>query len=270
MIRQVLRFLLSAVILTTVFTNCFCQYDPWTVNKTHKDLRLKGRVDSCVTNIIVMSYKDGATKKQLNAKIVEYYNKHGEVIKMYHYILGHNPDTADAWKNPSITVYKYDKTGGFEKTVDYKSKTFSKDVFTYTNDKTVGYLKHYVLPDNKLAGMTKLKLNTRGDIEESVYYSRDTSYNAKPYWKINYEYNQNGYLLKDSTSNSSSTRIHRNFYTYDQNNNLIKILRTADPQPSIEVYTYPKFDKLHNWLEADMFSEGKLIYVIERQVTYYK
>lgn len=268
MIRQLLKSLFITIILTTVFTNCFCQYDPWIDNKIYKDLRLKGRVDSCVTNIIVMSYEDGTTKKQLNAKIVEYYNKHGEVIKMYHYILGHNPDTADAWKNPSITVYKYDKTGGFEKTVDYKSKTLSKDVFTYTNGKIEAYIKHYNLPDNKL-GLTRIKFNTVGDIEESVKY-RDTAYNAKPYIKINYEYNQNGFLVKDSTSYTNTTRTQRNFRTYDQNNNLIQIRMSSYPEPRIEVYTHPKFDKLHNWLEEDTFLEGKLAYVFERQITYYK
>jgi hypothetical protein len=266
---QLLKSLFITVILTTVFTNCFCQYDPWTSNKTHKDLRLKGRVDSCVTNIITISYKGGIAKKQPSAKIVEYYNKHGETIKMYHYIFWPNRDTADVIKNPFITVYNYDKKGNFEEMAKYNSKgLYAKDVFTYTNGKTAGYLKHYNLPDNKL-GSTRIKFNTVGDIEESVEY-RDTAYNAKPYSKINYEYNQNGYLVKDSISYSHTSRTHRNFYTYDQNNNLIKILRTADPQPSIEVYTYPKFDKLHNWLEVDMFSEGKLIYVCERQITYYK
>ncbi|TSJ38687.1 hypothetical protein FO440_19470 [Mucilaginibacter corticis] len=269
MINQILKSLFITAILTTVFTNCFCQVDPWITNKTYKDSRLKGRVDSCVTNIVFISYKDSTAKKQLSAKIVEYYNKHNEIIKKVDYMFNADPDTAEVMKRPLITAYNYNKKGGFEKMFYRKSKPISKDIFTYADDKTAGILKQYNLPDNKLSGITKIKLNARGDIEESVEY-RDTAYNAKPFRKINYEYNQNGFLTKYTASYTHTTRTQQIFYTYDQDNNMIQVRRSGDPEPSIEVYTYPKFDKSHNWLEEDMYVDGKLIYVFERRIVYHK
>jgi hypothetical protein len=266
MIRQILKSLLTPVLFLISSATCVGQFD----YKIRKDIGLKGRVDSCVTNAITITYKDGKAKKQLVAKVIEYYDENGKVAKKLTYIFSDNPDTT-AIKKSFITVYNYDKKGNFEEMVNYNSKgPYSKDVFTYTHGETGGDLKHYNLPDNKLLGLTKIKLNAMGDVEETGYHHKDSIYSAKPQKKINYEYNLKGYLIKDSASYSHTSRTGRNYYTYDKGDNLIQIRTPTTLEPIIQIYTYPKFDKLHNWLERDTFDDGKLVDVFERQITYRK
>ncbi|MES2428893.1 MAG: hypothetical protein V4560_18070 [Bacteroidota bacterium] len=267
MIRQLLKSLFITIILTTVFTTGFCQF----AYKIHKDLLIKGKVDSCITNYTTVYYKDSVEIKQLVSKTIEYFDKHGKIVKFNTYVFSNNSDTVDVMKHPLITAYSYDKKGNIAEVVNYNSAGVdSKDVFIYTGNKSLVSINNYSLPDNKLQRVTKMKLNAIGDIEEYDYYV-DTVYSAKPFTKINFEYNAKGYLIKYSSSYSYTSKTRQTYCTYDPDDNLVQFrAEQSGSEPTIQDYNYPKFDKLHNWLLRNTYDKGKLRQSMERSITYYK
>jgi hypothetical protein len=267
MIRQLLKPVFITIILTTVFTTGFCQF----AYKIHKDLLIKGKVDSCITNYTTVYYKDSVEIKQLVSRTIEYFDKHGKTIKLYDYVFSNNSDTVDVMKHPLITTYSYDKKGNIAEVVNYNSAGVdSKDVFIYTGNKSLISINNYSLPDNKVKGVTKMKLNAMDDIEEYDYYV-DSVYSAKPFTKINFEYNTKGYLIKDSSSYSYTSKTRQTYCTYDPDDNLVQFRsEQTGSEPTTQDYNYPKFDKLHNWLIRNTYDKGKLRQSMERRIAYYK
>lgn len=260
---RLLKLLLLTTILTIITTDCFCQFD----DKIRKDSSLKGNIDSCVTIGTEISYKNGVEKRQLNLKLTDFYNTHGQIVKTIRNMVWNYPDTTIT--ATFIITCRYNKDGSFEM-MSYNAKgVYKKDIFKYTDGKSTGRLMHYDLQDNTLTTFIKVKLNSMDDIVEKEYY-RDSIYSGEPYKKINYYYNSKGYLTKDSSSFSNTSRTDRHNFIYDKDDNLTQILHSTYPKPSIQSYAYPKFDKLHNWLERDTFSNGKLDYVFERRISYRK
>lgn len=259
---QLFKLLLFTTILSTVFTNCFCQFD----DKIRKDCALKGNVDSCITIGTEISYKNGVAKRQIYLRLTEYYNTHGQIIKTIRKMVNHaGTNTMSTF---TITC-RYNKDGSFEMKSYNARGLYKKDIFKYTDGKNKGNLMHYDMQDNTQTAFIKVKLNGMGDIVEQDYY-KDSVYSGESYKKNNYYYNSKRYLTKDSSSFSNTSRTDSHYFTYDKHGNLIQILQSRYPRPFIQLYLYPKFDKLHNWLERDSFTDGKLDYIFERRIVYRK
>jgi hypothetical protein len=83
-----------------------------------------------------------------------------------------------------------------------------------------------------------------------------------------YVYNKKGYVTEHIEIPTPQYPSRHTFYKYNADGNLKQRIRTR--RKLVEKYTYPKYDKMHNWLTQYVYHEGDLVDSVVRQITYHK
>ena len=176
----------------------------------------------------------------------------------------------------SIVKYSYDDKDNLIKKVYYYDGVIG-NTFLYKNDESGNIIEETLITSSGNSS----KINYKYDKNNNLIEERSTGYT------INYEYNSNGGVNKEtlimddgkSSSvkvykyNSNGNKIKTTYlnggtpkeinYKYDINNNLIKI----DDNVSGYIYNY-EYDNYGNWIK-EIKKSSNVTYVIERKIEYY-
>jgi hypothetical protein len=282
MIRQLLKPLLIPALILMSGTTCFGQF----INDSKLGVKPKGKIDT----IAVMQYgpdREDSTR-HLSNKTINVYNKKGQIVESYYFSRPLNADAGpnDKDSRSSKSVFSYDNKGNIMEIMHYDIlyKPSYKDTYVYSDSTLSGNMKCHFYKDRRYySGLEpksiEFKLNDSGNMIEAKSY-RDTA--GKDLRLIqNAIYNTKGYLVEVNTlpyyyDLRPDPPIKR-LYSYDDKGDLLKqIIQTYHAvnhtvfYTITYIYTYPKFDKHHNWLVQNTYVNNKLEEVVERRITYYK
>jgi hypothetical protein len=282
MSRQLLKSLLSAVLILISGATCFGQF----INDSKLGAKPKGKIDT----IAVMQYGPDSedSTRRLSNKTINVYDKKGQVVESYNFFKPSNTDVGPNDKDSrySNAVFSYDNKGNLMEIMHYDllHKPSYKDTYVYSDSKLSGNMKCHFYKDRRYySGVEpqsiEFKLNDSGNIiEEKIY--QDTAGKALKFIQ-NATYNNKGYLIEVNILpyyyDLRPWPPIKHLYSYDNKGNLSKkIGRTYHAVTHSVVYTityiytYPEFDKHHNWLVQNAYVNGKLQEVVRRRITYYK
>lgn len=85
-----------------------------------------------------------------------------------------------------------------------------------------------------------------------------------------YTYNYRGDRISDIVYNPSNQIIVQYYWTYGENEDLIRYEVCGSSRFNCESWTYKyEYDKKGNWISSVDYRNGKPVYIREREITYY-
>ncbi|ADV50468.1 hypothetical protein I2486_15805 [Cellulophaga sp. E16_2] len=183
--------------------------------------------------------------KYLGGRLVEKYNKQGELVNEIDYQTFYNKEENRPY-NPYKDIYTND-------TVVYNKKLNQKTTYRHHSD---GTLMHYWIE--------------KFDYKENPIESKLYNYNDSLF--IEHSYNSKG-LEKTLIvyGNHKKDTLHKYISTYDNLSNKIKYSKHETRKKEITIYNYEyKLDKNKNWIFLEKLQEGIIIDTTRRKIVYYK
>lgn len=198
-----------------------------------------------IKTIETLDYYD-LDNKTLDDRLVEKYNKQGELLTEINYETFYNRK-----KNRPNNPYKDIST---KDSVVYNKKLNTKT--TYRHHHSKGSLLHYWIE----------KYNNKGIIiEMKLYESNDSLSIENRYNKQGLEY------MKIVYGNHKKDTLHKYVSKYNNLNNIIKYSKYETRNKEISIYDYKyKLDENKNWVIKNKFKEGIIIDSTKRDITYYQ
>ena len=139
-----------------------------------------------------------------------------------------------------------------------------------TNKRSYPTYATYYNTDESIKNYSSYKYDKRGNQLETKVYNPDKSvkYTKKT------KYNKNGFVTHQITKSNEKNKSLETVYTYKKEPFPTEMLlifekKTHNKAKKIN-YTFSyQYDEKGNWIEKKCFSEGKLVYIVEREITYY-
>ncbi|MFD2145091.1 hypothetical protein [Mucilaginibacter antarcticus] len=263
---------LACLVFMASCSICFAQYSD---GKNPAWAPVHGKIDSVIINGFAVTNTGKDQSKQNKYKLGLAYNEDGQLghQDMYTTSVKQQPTAPDRIQLRIINNYDIDRrligmTIYHGDTYGSKS-SFVKEVYSYKND-TLIEAKRYGMPGDVLLSVTQIRQDKAGNVIERS--TSDTS--QKLISRFTTTYNAHGERIEATEHHINITPKDRRWtHTYDKKGNLIKDVYYAGAGAEVTStvdYKYTKFDKQHNWLVKNIYSEGKLAGVVEREITYRK
>ncbi|MGF7082000.1 hypothetical protein [Mucilaginibacter sp. UYCu711] len=270
------RQFLVILVLSALSPTVFGQF----IGDSYKDSKTKGKIDSVIETRYQFNDND-TTGRRFFDRLVYIFNVKGQIVKCTE----HSMDSYFTL----ITVYSYDNKGYIQKKrVDEKDKNvdtlsaFSMTTYTYAPDYRsvkVDYIRTSKIKPDFLTDFTDFI-----DLDQSGKMLKDSSFyfgTSQITGRHSYHYNAKGYLVElDAADGNIGGMPAKTFFTYDNNDNIIKEELTfyhgtynhitTPLNTYIRTYSYPKLDNKHNWLIKNNYYEDKLERITERRIYYSK
>jgi hypothetical protein len=277
--RNLTGYLWRMMLVCSIMLNGLSAFEQYPL-EIYQGAKPKGKIDTIFENKYEIPDND-TTIRSHDDKFVYIFNAKGHLVKSTE----HSMDSYFTM----ITFYSYDEDGYIkEKRVDEKDKKvdtlspFSKMTYNY------GPLHQSFKADRSQTSTIKPDFLTdftdAVDLDQSGKVLKDSSFyfgTSQITRRHNYHYNAKGYLVElDEAEGNIDGIPTKTFFTYDDNDNIIKAELTfyhgtynhitTRLNTYIRTYSYPKLDNKHNWLIKNEYAEGKLERITERRIAYRK
>ncbi|GJH40164.1 hypothetical protein RCZ04_07140 [Capnocytophaga sp. HP1101] len=262
-----------------------------------KELFLKGNVKS----VRVIPYEVKENKKQHIHKtpVKKFYydenlfllvNEQGNVIQQIMFAdrnaFNHKTEVTYDDKNRETNLKVYDETDTllreYTLTYDDKEKKMQKTAYfpktgkqylvltSDTNKRSYPTYATYYNTDKSVKNYSSYKYDKRDNQLEATVYNPDKSikYTKKT------KYNKNGFVTHQITKSNEKNKSLETAYTYKKEpfpTEMHLIFgKTTNNKAKKVSYTFSyQYDEKGNWIEKKCFLKDKLVYIIERDITYY-
>ena len=234
-----------------------------------KELFLKGNVKS--VRVIPYQVKENKKHRIQKTAVKKFYydenlfllaNEQGYVVQQIMFadrnVFNLKTEVTYDDNNRETNLKVYDETDTllreYTLTYDDKEKKMQKTVYFPKTGKE--YL------------MLSSDTNKRSYPTYATYYNKSVKYTKKT------KYKKNGFVTHQITKSNEKNKSLETVYTYKKEPFPTEMLlifekKTHNKAKKIN-YTFSyQYDEKGNWIEKKCFSEGKLVYIVEREITYY-
>lgn len=209
-----------------------------------------------VKNIVEITCETPFQEKKSDIKKHIKYNLDGNIIEE---IFHHN------MRNAKI-VYYYDDNGQKIKNYFYENDEI-KEGNEYHFDKEKNLLEIILFDDMRNQKRKSVhQYDKKGNEIEVKLFSKD-----KLSKKITYEYDDKNNQKKAIFYNIEGDIIAEKTFKYDEKGNRIDEITSIQKDSSKIRYNFQyTYDKMDNWVKEELYQEGKLIQVTQREICYYE